>query len=204
LRATRRAPWLAGGLLLVSPLADALAQGAPPAGEPPPAPVAAAGPQQRSTPFGLALDSEGPISIEAQELEAEQRDGQRRLVFTGDVRVAQADVRLRSDRLEAYYSGDSNQPDRLVATSGVRFTQGDQMASCDEATYDRLRAILVCRGHAEMRDGDDRVKGEVIEFDLEAEVVRIRGGASLVIHPEPPGEGPEPGAGDGPPAEDAS
>jgi len=64
-------------------------------------------------PFGIGMpDSDQPISIRADELEAVSRDGRRHLIFTDNVRVEQADVRIESDRLEAFYPKGENQPNR--------------------------------------------------------------------------------------------
>jgi len=136
-------------------------------------------------PFGIGLpDSDQPISIRADELEAISTEGERHLIFTTNVYVEQADIRIQSDRLEAFYPKGENQPDRLIAMGQVRMTQNDIEALCDKATYERIAQILLCEGNAELRDGPNRVTGSVIEFDLENEVVKVKGGASVLIYPE--------------------
>jgi hypothetical protein len=57
---------------------------------------------------------------------------------------------------------------------------------------------MLCEGNAELRDGDDRVAGEVIEFDLAAERVVVRGGATVFFHPEPDPADQSPAAGANP------
>jgi lipopolysaccharide export system protein LptA len=137
-------------------------------------------------PFGLGgFETDQPLSIHSDELEASQTGGTRRLVFTKGVRVEQADMKLESARLEAFYPEKASQPERLVASGGVHVVQGAREARCDQATYYRSEKRLVCEGHAELRDGDDRVAGAVIEFDLAAERVMVKGGASVLFHPEP-------------------
>ncbi len=131
-----------------------------------------------------SFDNDQPISIHSDELEASQNGGARRLVFSKNVRVEQGDLRLASARLEAFYPENANQPDRLVATGSVHVVQGTREARCDEAVYHRSDDLLVCEGNAELRDGDDRVAGERIEFDLAAEKVTVKGGATVLFHPE--------------------
>ncbi|HEY8156779.1 MAG TPA: LptA/OstA family protein [Myxococcota bacterium] len=146
---------------------------------------------EKDNPFGLGgFESDQPLSIHSEELEASQTGGTRRLVFKRGVRVEQADMKLQADRLEAFYPEKASQPERLVATGDVRVVQGAREAHCDEATYFRADKRLVCDGHAELRDGDDRVAGARIEFDLASERVVVKGGASVLFHPEP--EKPEP------------
>ena len=138
----------------------------------------------KGDPFGMtSFDNGKPVSIHSDELEASQTEGARRLVFSKNVRVEQADLHLTSSRLEAFYPPNSNQPDRLVASGGVHVMQGTREARCDEAVYHRSEDLLVCEGHAELSDGDDRVAGEVIEFHLDAEKVFVRGGATVLFHP---------------------
>ena len=122
----------------------------------------------KGDPFGMtSFDNDQPISIHSDELEASQTGGARRLVFSKNVRVEQGDLQLASARLEAFYPENASQPDRLVASGGVHVVQGTREARCDEAVYHRSEDLLVCEGHAELRDGDDRVAGEVIEFHLD-------------------------------------
>jgi lipopolysaccharide export system protein LptA len=140
----------------------------------------------RDDPFGMSgIASDQPLSIHSDELEASQSGGARRLVFSKNVRVEQADLRLESRRLEAFYPENASQPERLVASGGVRVVQGTREARCETATYHRSDERLVCEGNAKLRDGDDSVAGSVIEFDLAAERVVVKGGAAVLFHPEP-------------------
>lgn len=156
------------------------------------APVRGGALRAKGDPFAMtSFDRERPISIRSDELEASQNAGARRLVFSKNVRVEQGDLELTSARLEAFYPANANQPNRLVATGNVRVVQGAREARCDEAVYHRSEDLLVCEGNAELRDGDDRVAGAVIEFDLAAERVLVKGGASVLLHPEPEKPDPE-------------
>jgi lipopolysaccharide transport protein LptA len=152
---------------------DFLQLGAP--AEPPASPA----PANRA--FGIDFDGGQPVSIRSDELEAVRLSGARHLLFTKNVVVTQDDVTIRSERLEAFYPADRNQPDRLVASGGVRMTEGESEARCDEATYERATEMLICRGNAELRDGEDCVAGQWIEFDTAAETVKVKGGAKVVI-----------------------
>ena len=135
--------------------------------------------------FGVSIDRSQALSVTSDELESFKENGARRLIFTRNVVVEQADVRILTQRLEALYPKGAKQPDRLVATGDVVVQQGDRTARCQEATYHRAEQSLVCRGGAEVQDGQDRVRGEVIEFDLDTEAVVVTGGAEVVLHPRP-------------------
>lgn len=142
--------------------------------------------------FGIRFDSDRPVSIRSEELESSKTNGSRKVVFTKNVVVEQDDVTIRSQRLEAYYPPETSQPSRMVASDRVWMSNGDYVARCDEATYEREADTLTCRGNAEMREGEDCVAGNWIEFDLSAETVKVGGGAKVVLGVE--NDGREPGA----------
>jgi len=152
------------------------------------APPAAAEATEQSSPFDLGIDSDEPLEITSQELEVQNHEGKRQLIFSTEVVVEQGDLRIESNRLEAFYPQGSSQPERLVATGSVRLAQrteqGERRARCDEAVYTSTPETLVCTGNAELEDGGDRLRGKTIEFDLEKETVKVRGGATLILAPK--------------------
>ncbi len=155
-------------------LAGALAAGA----------AAAVGPDL--PPFGLgAFDREEPITITADELEAQDQDGTRRLAFRRSVQVRQGPLSLSADVLEAVYVSGESQPRELEARGGVQIREGTRRARCEEARYDRPAQRIVCRGGpAELWDADDRLAGGAIAFDLARKSVRVDGGTEVEIHRE--------------------
>lgn len=134
--------------------------------------------------FGaFELGGDGPVRIRARELQASERDGRREVWFEGDVEVTQADVTLRSLRLDVVYPEGQSQPERLVATGEVVMQQGEREAHCLKAIYHHRERRIDCMGEAMLRDGDDQVFGELIEFDLEHETVVVSGGTRLRMTP---------------------
>jgi lipopolysaccharide transport protein LptA len=135
-------------------------------------------------PFSLgAFDRNAPVVIRSEELEATERAGRRVLEFRRNVEVQQGSLLLRAERLSAVYPPDSKQPSQLEAEGGVVVTEGRREARCDRAVYDRLAQRLDCLGHASLRDGDDRVAGDSIRFDLGRRSVRVEGGTELWFEP---------------------
>jgi lipopolysaccharide transport protein LptA len=120
------------------------------------------------------FDNSAPISIKSDSLEATEKDGRRRLVFVGDVRVDQDGVNITADQLTADYPKGSSQPSKLVAMGSVRILQGAQEVRCDRGTYERSSEMVVCCGDAELIDGLNRVQGSCIEFDLASDTVRVQ------------------------------
>ncbi len=175
----------------VAKLADQVIAGA--LGLMAPADVAAPPAARGATSFDPSLrafDSSAPISIKSNALEAAEVNGNRRLVFSGDVNVVQGDITMISNELTADYAKGASEPSRLVAQGSVRVVQGNQEAHCDSGTFQRDEELLVCCGHAELRDGASRVRGKCIEFDLGNETVRVED-ATVNIISEPRDAGSE-------------
>ncbi len=164
-----------------------LAAGAQPAASaelpapPPAAPVPAVDAAPPKALFDLGWDSGKPLSIRSDELEYVQGGGSRRLMFRNHVSVEQDGMTITSARLEAFYPPDGNQPDRLVAEGDVRLAKGERVARCARAVYERKRDLLTCEGGAELQQGDSRLSGDVIEIDLGADRVRVRGAAAVML-----------------------
>jgi lipopolysaccharide transport protein LptA len=131
--------------------------------------------------FDLGWDSGKPLSIRSDELEYVQAEGSRRLLFRNNVRVEQDGLTITSERLEAIYPPKGNQPNRLVAEGDVRLAKGDRVARCARATYDRTNEVLTCEGAAEVQEGQSRLSGDVIEIDLAADRLRVRGAAAVSL-----------------------
>jgi lipopolysaccharide transport protein LptA len=153
--------------------------------------VAAPAPADRAAkpsgaPTGLlSSDSDQPLSIKADELEAiEMPNGTRQLLFNRSVHVEQGELLVRSDRLEAYYVAGASQPERLVADGNVRVRQGERDLSCGKATYFPAAERLECVGNALLRDGENRVQGERIDFLFKEDRIRVKGGAVVNVAPE--------------------
>jgi len=155
------------------------------AGAEPPAPPAAPVPSVDAAPskplFDLGWDSAKPLSIRSDELEYVQGSGSRRLEFRNRVSVEQDGMTIQSARLEAFYPPNGNQPDRLVAEGDVRLAKGERVARCARAVYEPKREVLTCEGGAELQQGGSRLSGDVIEIDLGADRVRVRGAAAVTL-----------------------
>jgi lipopolysaccharide transport protein LptA len=137
-------------------------------------------------PFGLgAFDRAEPISITADHLEAQEQEGTRTLAFRRAVQVKQGTLELSADELRATYVSGDGQPRELQASGNVKIHEGTRRARCDEARYDRPAQSIVCRGRpAELWDGEDRLAGGEIAFDLGKKTVRVASGTEVEIHRE--------------------
>lgn len=149
----------------------------------------------------LQVDTDQPLSIKADELEAiEEPDGRRRLVFSRRVHVDQGGLIVQSDRLEAHYAANASQPDRLVANGNVRVRQKSRELSCARATYFPAQERLECSGNALLRDGANRVNGETIEILFAQDRIRVKGGAVVNVAPDKKKPAPASASAEPPPA----
>jgi len=156
-------------------------------GDPATAPATPAKKKPSGLESRLSVDgfkSDAPIEIQADAAEIMAEGERRKLVFQGAVRVRQDNVSVRSERLEAEYAEGESEPERLVARGKVHVEQGNRSARCDRAEYVRATQKVTCRGHAELIQGCDVVRGELIELDLAGEKARVEGAASIVISPK--------------------
>ncbi len=182
--------------------AEAAAAARPPAAPAPPsatgsgaAASASKGGRGLDTQFGVTgFKSDAPIEIKADEAEIVAEGEGRRLVFTGSVWVRQDNLTLRSEFVEAVYVAGESEPRQLVARGAVQVEQGNRSARCDLAEYLRLTQKITCRGHAELVQGCDVVRGELIVLDLANNKARVEGAASIVISPKQSTDAPCSGA----------
>jgi lipopolysaccharide transport protein LptA len=135
-------------------------------------------------PFSLGdFDRRAPVVIQAGELEATDRDDRRVLVFRRNVEVKQGTLQLTAGELSAVYPSGSSQPSRLEAKGGVVVREGTREARCERVVYDRPARRLDCFGKASMQDGNDRIEGTSIGFDLARRSVAVGGGTEVVFEP---------------------
>ncbi len=154
------------------------------AGPPPELPL-----ERTAQRLGLAVSRDAPITITSDELEVTRdENGSERVVFRRNVAVVQGDMRLRCDWLQAEYPGGAGgTPQRIVARGAVRMMQDDSEIRCTEAVFTNDACNAVCTsdsGPAELRRGENVIKGEEIVFDLCTGFLKVRGSARVEVKPE--------------------
>lgn len=149
-------------------------------------PVRGANDDSGNGPFSLGdFDRHAPVVIRAEELEATEQDGGREIVFRRNVHVRQGTLEVNSDELSALYPAGVNQPSRLEARGSVTVREGTRNASCERVVYDRPARTLDCVGAGWLHDGDDRMAGDSIRFDLAHRSVSVGGATGTEVWFEP-------------------
>ena len=142
--------------------------------------------------LGLSVSRDAPITITSDELDlARGENGLEQVVFRRNVRVVQGDLRLSCDWLQAEYpDGAGGRPERIVARGAVRMLQQGSEVRCTEAIFnaDACEAVFTSsKGPAELRRGDNVIKGDKIVFDLCTGFLKVRGSARVDVKSEKDG-----------------
>jgi lipopolysaccharide export system protein LptA len=138
---------------------------------------------------GFSQNRNKPVQIDAATLEV--RDKDKVATFSGDVKVVQGDVTLRSKSLVVFYDQDKNgnnmtaaQPGpggqqqirKLEAKGGVIVTQKDQTATGEIATFEMRTNTVTLAGNVVVTQGQNVLRGERLVVDLTSGVSRVESG----------------------------
>lgn len=121
--------------------------------------------------------SDEPIEITSDRMEA--FNDKKMVVFSGHATVVQGKSVLKSDKLFLYYKNETDKKDkigtietdktgdleRIEAKGNVLLTQGERVATGEEAVYFRETNKVIITGNAVLNEGKNSIKGDrVIVF----------------------------------------
>ena len=134
---------------------------------------------------GLGSDSTAPIRIDADRLDVFDREN--RAVYSGNVVAVQGDTTIRCSRLTIHFdrnptggSGDDagDAIRRIECAGPVTILSQDQVATGDQATYDRATGQMVISGNVALSQGQNVTRGERLVYDIDRGVANIEAGAT--------------------------
>lgn len=116
--------------------------------------------------------SDDPIEITSDRMEA--FNDKKLVVFSGHATVVQGKSVLKSDKLFLYYKNEANKKDkagtietdkagdleRIEAKGNVSLTQGERVATGEEAVYFRETNKVILTGNAVLNEGKNLIKGD--------------------------------------------
>jgi lipopolysaccharide export system protein LptA len=178
-------------VLLAVAMAGALAA---PAGAQAPAKAPAAtakdAGKDRSSAFGNLGSNKEPIKIDADKLDVFDKES--RAVFEGNVVAVQGDSTMKCTTLTVFYeprnqqgeaktasatptaAGASDNSIRKIDCRGpVTIVSKTQVATGDNATFDRVANKVFLIGNAALSDGPNVTRGERIVYDLNTSVANV-------------------------------
>jgi len=122
------------------------------------------------------VDKSQPIDITSDKVEAYWKENL--IIFKGNVIARQKDMVIYADSLEAVTIEDGKGIERVIAGGNVRIQQGLRVANCQKAVFYNLDQKVVLTGEPKVTEGDNIVSGDEITFDIEKNRVEVKGGPS--------------------------
>ena len=145
----------------------------------PAAPAAAAAPaKERNSALGNLGSNKEPIKIDSDRLDVYDKEG--RAVFAGNVVAVQGDSTMRCTSMNVFYEQARNQPGgskgstpsgdssikKIECRGPVTVASKTQVATGDNAEFDRAGNRVYLIGNAALSDGPNVTRGERIVYDL--------------------------------------
>lgn len=132
-------------------------------------------------------NSNAPVDVAADRIEVQDRAD--RAIFSGNVDVRQAALRLNAARLTVAYSSSGGiQIQRLDASGGVTLTSPSETARSQFAIYDLDARVITMLGGVTLVRGDSRVQGGRLVLDLDSGRAVMDGSATgAAPGPQAPG-----------------
>ncbi|NRB03096.1 MAG: lipopolysaccharide transport periplasmic protein LptA [Rhodobacteraceae bacterium] len=124
-------------------------------------------------------DTSAPVEATSDELFVDEQTGS--AVFSGDVVIAQGELRLSAQRVEVSYVQDQDQIDRIEATGGVTLVSGPDAAEAETAFYDMTARIITMRGNVLMTQGQQVLSGEELVISIDNGTARMSGRVRTVL-----------------------
>ena len=120
-------------------------------------------------------DADAPIDVAADRIEAQDRAD--RAIFSGNVRVKQAELTLDTQRLTvAYTSSGGVQIRRLDASGGVVVKSPSETARGNFGIYDLDRKLITLIGAVQLNRGGSQINGQRLTIDLNSGRAVVDGG----------------------------
>ena len=126
-------------------------------------------------------DSSAPIEVTSDQLDVDQSAGT--AIFTGNVVVVQADMRLAAERLVVEYveTEGSTEIERIRASGGVTLVNDGQAAEADEAVYSVASGDVLMTGSVLVAQGPQAVSGDRLRVDLATGQGRVEGRVRTIL-----------------------
>jgi lipopolysaccharide export system protein LptA len=151
---------------------------------------AAKAPAEKSSAFGNLGSNKEPIKIDADRLDVFDKES--RAVFEGNVVAVQGDSTIKCTILTVFYEPRNQNGDATAAVptpaaqaasdssikkidckGPVTIVSKTQVATGDNATFDRVNNKVFLLGNVALSDGPNVTRGERIVYDLNAGVANV-------------------------------
>ncbi|MBJ6127160.1 LptA/OstA family protein [Microvirga splendida] len=144
--------------------------------------------KERAVGFGNFGSSKEPIKIDANKLDVFDKEG--RAVFTGDVVAVQGESTMKCTVMTVFYEqrdqnggqavpapaaqgADDSAIKKIDCKGPVTIVSRTQVATGENATFDRGSNKILLTGNATLSDGPNVTKGERVLYDINTGVANI-------------------------------
>ncbi len=132
---------------------------------------------------GMAIDPSAPVEVSADELSVSQTDGA--AVFSGNVRVAQGDMKMTAGSMRIEYGtdedGQQRRISRLLASGGVTLVTPSEAAEAEEAVYSIEDGSVILTGDVLLTQGPNAISGDRLTIDLASGSGNIEGRVRTIL-----------------------
>ncbi len=140
--------------------------------------------QGAQIPFaGLAKGEAQTVEVAADGLEINQAENS--AIFSGNVVIGIADLRLAADQVEVIYAtGDNAVVGAIVAlraSGNVVFTSGGEAAESDTAVYEIEKGNVLMEGNVILTQGPNALSGQRLRIDLNAGTAVMEGRVQTIF-----------------------
>jgi len=131
------------------------------------------------------VDKSQPIDITSDRVETYSKENL--IIFKGNVTARQKDIVIYADSLEAVVIEGGKGIEKVTAGGNVKIQQGLRVANCQKAVFYNIDQKVILTGDPKVWEGDDMVSGDEIVFDIEKNLIEVKGGpggrGKAKIHP---------------------
>ena len=120
--------------------------------------------------FAASADKNQPIEVEADSLEI--RDDDNISIYSGNVRLIQGSLNVRSDKLVIHFDDDKNLVLMEMTGTPASFRQLDDdnkemLGQADKLDYFEPKSLLVLKGNARFSNDGDLIESSMISINTE-------------------------------------
>lgn len=138
---------------------------------------------------GLQQDTSAPVEVTADALRVNQTDGT--ALYTGNVLIAQGQMRLAAPRVLVVYSEQAGRIKRMEASGGVTLVSGSEAAEAQRADYDIEGGQVIMSGNVLLTQGPSALTSERMVVDLKDGTAQLTGRVRTVLQQAPDGAAPQ-------------
>jgi len=125
-----------------------------------------------------------PIIVTSKQMEAHSKEGW--ILFKGDVKATQEDMKVEADRLKIIFNSKGKM-EKILAFGHVKVVRGERVVVAEKAEYRVNEDVVEFTGHPKAWEGKNLVIGERMLYYLKENrsvVIGGKGRVSAVIYPK--------------------